>query len=61
MSNYPPGVTDMDDHFDLPSAGDAEGDGELCEHGNLIDDEFCDECAEEHWKLSESFGPLEQP
>lgn len=27
VSNYPPGVSDNDDHFDLPSAGDSE-DGE---------------------------------
>lgn len=34
------------------------GDGEFCEHGNLIDDEFCDECAEAHKKLSDSFGEV---
>ena len=40
---------------------ESEGDGELCEHGNLIDDEFCDECADAHWKLSDSFTKAEQP
>lgn len=28
VSNYPPGVTDNDPHFDLPSVGDSEGDDE---------------------------------
>lgn len=32
MSNYPPGVTDNDPHFDLPSVGDDESE----EHGPEI-------------------------
>lgn len=35
------------------------GDGDLCEHGNLIDDEFCDECAAELWRFSDELDKRE--
>ena len=40
-------------------AGDDEGgfggDEPFCEHGNLLDSETCDECIDEHWKLTDRF------
>lgn len=27
---------------------------ELCEHGNLIDDEFCEDCADEMQRVSDA-------